>query len=923
MNNKPKRSLLSKVGRGFAIFIICILTLILILLLLLQTAPVQDFARKKIVSFLENKLETKVAIERLGISFPKMIVLEGVYIEDKTQDTLLAGRKLKVDIDLFKLLSNEIQINEINLNGITVKIKRQLPDTIFNYQFIIDAFASDKVKPDRDSTPMKMAVEKIIIDDTRVVFFDVLTGNDVDVYLGHFDTDIRIFDLANLRYDVPRITLKGVRGKVSQTSPLVITAVNTKPDPDKINQRPQYLKFTNKETDISDIDFAYSNEVSGINTTVKFKELKIFPEKFDLENNLIAVQKIELNEFDGMVAINSKAQSDVIKLTTQNNQELAMEYLPWKFTVGAVRLNKSNFVFNDNTQARTSSGMDYAHLDVRNLTLHADQFLFNRDTVAAKIVKGSMSEGSGFVLNRLNADVQYTSRGVRLNNLLLITPGSEIKRSVAIRYPSIAAIQNNIELLEFDLDLRNSRVRVKDILTFVPQLAEQPVFKNPDDILLINSRLTGSLARLHIQELQFSGFQNTRADFSGTASNITDPDNYTVDLIINNISTTREDILSFVPPKTIPDSITLPETMSLSGTIRGNAASTYADIALITSLGDATIDGTISNAANPATATYAAAISTRAIDVGRIIQQPETVGKMTASFTLKGTGFDPKKANIDVDGLFESVEYNKYTYRNIRLDGAIANQQFTAKGGMRDPNLHIAFDAKGDFGGAHPGFVVTANIDSIKTGPLHLTKDPMTYRGKIKANFPVFNLDSLNGQLLVTNSLLVANNQRIELDSVEVIAVHENNQQLVTAKTAFLNATLSGEYKLTQLGDIFINAIQPYFAINSDTIKTLPNPYDFTITATVTDHPALRALIPDLRRLDAISLDAHFSNADGWNATLTSPYILMDVNKLVDLNITATTQERPAPDRNRCGRDQQRRVYDRHGNAASHRYCRQ
>ncbi|MBK9492096.1 MAG: hypothetical protein IPO07_27305 [Haliscomenobacter sp.] len=75
--NKKKRTLVAKIGRGFVILFSSILLLILIVLLLIQTAPVQNFARKKIVSFLEQKLDTKVAIGGLDITFPKMLVLEG------------------------------------------------------------------------------------------------------------------------------------------------------------------------------------------------------------------------------------------------------------------------------------------------------------------------------------------------------------------------------------------------------------------------------------------------------------------------------------------------------------------------------------------------------------------------------------------------------------------------------------------------------------------------------------------------------------------------------------------------------------------------------------------------------------------------------------------------------------------------------
>ncbi|WP_207495060.1 translocation/assembly module TamB domain-containing protein [Aridibaculum aurantiacum] len=850
----------------------------------------QNFARGKIVTFLENKLQTKVAIKRLDIDFPKMLVLEGVYIEDRTKDTLLAGNQLKVDIAMFKLLNNEVQINEINLNGITLKVKRQLPDTIFNYQFIIDAFATQQAQPaTKDTAAMKMAIDKIIIDDTRLVYFDVVTGNDVDVYLGHFDTRIDKFDPDNLVYDVPSINLRGVKGRVKQTAPLEVTVAKTDPTPTVANAPQQFVKFTNRETKLHDIDIAYSNGVSALDTRFKFRELNIYPENIDLENFLVAIREIELNELDGHVTMNAPPQGEVVQLKTQTGKEVEAEYLPWKFTVGAIRFNKNNFAFNDNTKRRTGRGMDYAHLGITDLTLHADDFLFNQDTIAGNIISGSMREQSGFVLNELTTDFRYTSRGATLNNLLIRTPGTELKRSAAVRYPSLAALEMNMNLMELNLDIDNSRVMVKDILTFAPDLASQPAFRNPNAILYLNSRISGSMARLNIQELQFRGFQNTKVDISGTLANATDPNAFSADLNIRNISTSRSDVLSFVPPKSIPNNITIPEAMALSGTVRGGASSTYANLSLNTSLGGAKVHGRINNAMNPAAATYAADISTSGLNVGRIIQQPQTVGTVSLGFTVRGRGFDPERANASIKGLVRSAQYNGYTYRNLDLNATLANQKFTANAAMQDPNLHFALQAEGDMGGSLPGFAVTATIDSIKTGPLNLTPDPMIYRGKIVANFPELNLDALSGQIYLTNSLLVANNQRIKLDSVEVLANYEAGQQLITAKTDFVTATLSGQYKLAQLGDIFIDAIQPYYAINTTPSKTIPDPYNFTINAHVIDHPTLKAFIPDLKRMDDIAIDANFSSADGWNADVRSPMIVLGTNRIADMNLTATT----------------------------------
>ena len=55
-------------------------------------------------------------------------------------------------------------------------------------------------------------------------------------------------------------------------------------------------------------------------------------------------------------------------------------------------------------------------------------------------------------------------------------------------------------------------------------------------------------------------------------------------------------------------------------------------------------------------------------------------------------------------------------------------------------------------------------------------------------------------------------------------------------------ASLEGNYKLTELGTIFQQAIQPYFAIAPASSVIARSPYDFTLNAYVLDNPALKAL---------------------------------------------------------------------------------
>src|SRR6188474_1775960 len=127
-----------KPARIVAKTVLFVVLFLLVILLLLQTGPVQNILRVKAVAYLEKKLQTKVEVGRVYIGLPKNIILENIYVEDRQKDTLLSGGKIEANLNLLKLIfQNEIDIKSISLENITAKVKRQLPDTVFNFQFVV------------------------------------------------------------------------------------------------------------------------------------------------------------------------------------------------------------------------------------------------------------------------------------------------------------------------------------------------------------------------------------------------------------------------------------------------------------------------------------------------------------------------------------------------------------------------------------------------------------------------------------------------------------------------------------------------------------------------------------------------------------------------------------------------------------------
>ena len=70
------------------------------------------------------------------------------------------------------------------------------------------------------------------------------------------------------------------------------------------------------------------------------------------------------------------------------------------------------------------------------------------------------------------------------------------------------------------------------------------------------------------------------------------------------------------------------------------------------------------------------------------------------------------------------------------------------------------------------------------------------------------------GNILITNAVMVNNNERVQLDSISIFAENINNNQLIRVQSQFLTAEMDGKYKLTQLADIFQQSIDPYFSLS-------------------------------------------------------------------------------------------------------------
>jgi translocation and assembly module TamB len=861
-----------------------ILILLILVIILIQTAFVQNIIRGKAETYLQKKLHTRVSIGNLYVGFPKTIVIKNIYLDDQQKDTLLSGGKLEVDVSLFKLLKHQVELSSIDVENFTAKVNRKLPDTVFNYQFILNAFNSPDAKPDTavNKNPWKITLGSFNFNKIRLVYNDVVNGNDDDVYFSKFETDVASSDLDKMKFDISLIKVVGLRGKIYQQKPLIKTIQNIKVAAVEKSQQPQ-LFINLRKVFFNDVNVDYEDSVGQMFAAVVLDELNFIDAKIDMQRNVFDLNKIELNNTTAKINL---GKQNVVADTANKN---AQQQNAIRLTAANISLKNDNIQFDDDNKIKQEAGMDYSHLQLQQLNVQLKNLLYSADSIAGNIDHLDMKEKSGLVINNFHTQFLYASTQAYLKDLLIQTPGTEIKRSLIIHYTSLADIQKNIGKLQLDIDINNSKVQVKDILVFMPAMRTQPAFKNPSATFLLSGKITGSVADMDIKTFQLQGFSGTKINANGKIAGLPEMKNMKGNFTLS-LSSNRNDILLIADGK-MPAGFTIPQQLNINGNTAINNGALNAAIAMTSSSGNAKLNGTISQFNNIQNSAYTATLITDKLDVGTITQNQKNIGIVSAEFNVKGEKIDPKKMNATVKGIIHSAVVKQYNYKELQFDASLQNQQMQATAGIEDPNIHLLMHASGNIAGKYPSIKLDADIDSIKTKELHLTDDAILYYGKIRADFASTNPDHLLGKLLISKSLLVKDNRRVPVDTIEMISGDTSNGQYINFRSDIMNLQLQGQYKLTQLASVFQQAIQPYYKIIADDKTVHNDPYNFTIAAKVINKPLLKTLVPDLTKFDSVTMNGHFSDKDGWNAALDVPLVVYGDYRINKLHMQSATKD--------------------------------
>lgn len=178
---------------GLKIFgglILLLIVLLIIIAALLNSNSVQQKLLGYSTNLLKEKLQTKVEIDSISVNFLTFdINLMGLDVEDRQQRKMLQADKLAINLDLWQLAARRLEISEADIEGVRARLY-QPKDSAANYQFVIDAFKSDKPKPQKTDAEKKKKKGKLALDisELNISKIDIVYNEDT-FYLEKLDYD--------------------------------------------------------------------------------------------------------------------------------------------------------------------------------------------------------------------------------------------------------------------------------------------------------------------------------------------------------------------------------------------------------------------------------------------------------------------------------------------------------------------------------------------------------------------------------------------------------------------------------------------------------------------------------------------------------------------------------------------------------------
>lgn len=846
---------MKKTGKIILYILGGILLLLVTFILSLRLPAVQQKITNYATQYVSDKTQTKFEINRLYINFFGAAQIEGLYAEDKSQDTLIYAHSILVDVAWKPLLDGNVDVKGVELNGIKCRVHNNSADSSFNYQFLIDAFAGDttetsteEVKKEKESSSTKINVRHILLENIDLSFEDISVQMKTNLKLEELDLSFDAFDLDSLHFDIEDFMLQNVKGSYAQ-------GIAFPPSEEADSTASTLPKINVQNLSLNAIDLSYQTSFDSLQLSTLVDVLNIRNAKVNLNKN-----EIGLDKFENKIS-HFQMRLPVVSDTTQQQSDSTpapFEFPNYNILLKAFDFELADLDIRSAGKAEKTVGFNPDNMQFQDIKLNLKNAIYKADDLGIENINFSAVDGNNFQLKELSGGIAFNSKSAKLKGFKLETANSILNTDANIEFASIDSLfSGSFYQTFFNLDLKlPTTLNIRDAYYFAPELKEDSslmaLSKFPAKLY---GKISGDAKNIDLQQFRLLYGKETSLALIAKLQNWQNFENLSASFENLELKSNVSDFPYFMP-KDYPEYY--PQKINLAG--KGNYKKGKITTSLSAEVDDKSklkLKGSF-NSNQPES--YQADIKLSDLELARWLQDSLNFNTADIDIAIQGKGLTPEKMDAEAKVSIRNFSYIDNKFDTLNMSASLVKSQLEFSSNYSDSIADFDLSATGNIDSIQQKVNLKADIKQLDLLALNITDTALWAATKATINIE---MDSLHQSIkaYLSETTLTSPLQTIHFTPMDLKAYNSSDSASADLNWENISFNFNMNHAFDQLAiaDLDASKLQNAKIFKMDTTE---KPMKIAFSLKVEESQNLMDFLPMDIGFKPISAKGNYSSAE-------------------------------------------------------------
>ena len=445
-------------------------------------------------------------------------------------------------------------------------------------------------------------------------------------------------------------------------------------------------------------------------------------------------------------------------------------------------------------------------LSFTKLNAYISDFKLYGPDINTIIHRFSFLDHRGLYVSNFTGKFSYTKKQIKVENLAIKTKRSSIYGQAILNY-KVEDFLNFTDKVKFDVRIDSSSIATNDIRYFYDGLGKNQHFK-------LKTKLKGPLNNLNLKGLRLTDTNGSRIVGNINFKNLlgTKEQKFAMDGKFDRLVSSYDNMVALLPivlGKRLPKELKRVGKFTIIGKAKVSTTALEAKFKMVTDLGGGDIDLHLNNMDFIDKASYSGNIVLENFDVGALLERKD-LGRTTLNLDVDGIGFTQKYLNTIIKGDIIKLDYNKYTYNNIVVNGNFKLPYYKGQISVNDPNLSLTFDGLVDLSTRENKYDFHINIENADLRKLKFINDSIShFSGDAVVQVSGNSIENLQGNIYITDAVYQNPKSTYEFDELSVNSSFDADRlrTITINSTDVINGKIVGKFQFAQLDKLVMNSV--------------------------------------------------------------------------------------------------------------------